>query len=241
MITPNVPSPSGSTQTIASSYNQFSSFSNQPSSRYPMPPNILPYNPFPPYFLPVQQPVLPPAYLSSHAYTLQQRNDPTRAHVSSEYPPPPPPNPVHLNQQDSVLPSHTNTSILHQNPSLSYEPLPLSPLTGGSPPHHRPSSQLFPLHSSTDPNSVTTAAATATSHHSLNPPDDVHSLTSQFSEMTTSSRTPNRAQSDSIILDTHLALLITQSSHPLKNLFLVIILDKTIFQFVTPPFLVTTH
>ena len=172
MITSSIPSP-GSTQTTARSHDQFSSFSNQPSPCYPIQPKLSPYNPFPPYFPPVQQPALPPSYpqasLYSYPYTLQQGNDQTRAHASSYFPPPTT-NPVHLNQQYSVLPSHTNTPILHQNPSLSYEQHPL-PSHSSGPPHsyyHRPSSQPFPFYSSTDPNGVTTAAATATSHHSLN-------------------------------------------------------------------------
>ena len=76
MITSNIPSPSGSIQTTTTSHNQFSSFTNQLSSHYPIPPNVLPYNPFPPYFLPVQQPVLPPSYpqanLASYPYTLNE-------------------------------------------------------------------------------------------------------------------------------------------------------------------------
>ena len=198
--TSNIPSLSGSTQTTATSYNQFSSLSNQPSSQYPIPSNLVPHNLFPPCFLPVQQPVLPPthpqAYLSNPT-TLQQWSNPTHAHAPSDFPPPP--NPVHFNQQYSVLASHTNTPILHQNSSLSYEQHPLPSLTGGPPHpyHHRLSSQPFPLYSSTDPNSVTTAAATATSHHPLNPPG-VHSLTSQVSSMTTiSENTPILTQSDS--------------------------------------------
>ena len=130
MIISNIPLPTGSTQTTATSHNDFSSFSNQPSSCYLIPPNLSPYNPFPPYFLPVQQPVLPPsypqAYLSSYPNTLQQWNDPTRAHAPSEFSFPLPPNPFRLNQQYSVLPSHTNTPILHQNPSFSYEQHPSS-------------------------------------------------------------------------------------------------------------------
>ena len=180
MITSNVPSPSGSTQATATSHSQFSFFSNQPSSRYPIPPNLLPYDPlFPAYFPPVQQHVLPPTHPQGYLTT--------HAHAPSEFPYPPPTNPV---QQYSVLPSHTNTPIRHQNPSLSYEQHPLPPLTGGPPHpyHHRLSSQPFSLYSSTDPNSVTTAAA-ATSHQS-NPPD-VHSLASQFSRMKTSSKNEN--------------------------------------------------
>ena len=52
MITSNILSPSGSTQTTTTSHNQFFSFSiaNQPSSYYPRPPNPSPNNPFPPYF-----------------------------------------------------------------------------------------------------------------------------------------------------------------------------------------------
>ena len=93
---------------------------------------------------------------------IQQENDLTCAHVPSEYHSPPS-NPVHVNQQ-YILPSHTNTPMhpIHQNPSLSYEPLPLPLLSGGLPPHpydHRLSCQPFPLYSSTDLNSVTTAAA----------------------------------------------------------------------------------
>ena len=117
MITSNVPSSSGSTQTTVTSHDQFSSFSNQSSSQinhepscYP---NILPYNPLiPAFFLPVQQHVLPPTYPQAYLTTC--------AHAPSEFPYPPPPNPVHLNQQYSVLPSHTNTPILHQSPSFSY-------------------------------------------------------------------------------------------------------------------------
>ena len=201
MITSSISSPSGPTETTSTSHNQFSSFANQLSSHHPMPPNLLPYNPFPPYH--VQQPVLPPsypqAYHSSYPYTLQQGNDPTHAHALSDFPPPP--NPVHLNQQYSVLPSNTNTTILHQNPSLSCEQHP-SPSHPSCPLHdhlyhHKLSSQPSPLYSSTDPNSVTTAAPTATSHHSLNPPD-VHSLTSKLSSITTSpKKTPMHTLSDS--------------------------------------------
>ena len=175
MIMSCIPSPSGSSQTTATSH---SSFSNQPTSHYPSPTNLLPYNPFPPYFLPVHQPVLPSfypqAYLSSYPYTIQQWNDPTHTCAPSMFPSPPS-NPVHHNQQ----------YIVHQNPSLSYEQYHLPSHSSGPshPYHHRLSSQAFPLYSSTDPNSVTTAAAT--SHHSLNLPD-VHSLTSQLSSMTTS-------------------------------------------------------
>ena len=204
MITSNILSPSGSTQTTATSHNNFSSSSNQPSSRYPiqLQPNISPYNSFPHYSQPVQQPVLPPNNShSSYPTTLQQCSNPTLAPAPSDFSPSATTNPVHLNQQYSVLPSHTNTPILHQNPSLSYEQHPLPSHSSGPPHpyHHRLSRQSFPLYSSTDPNSVTTAAATATSHHSLNPPD-VHSLTSQFTSMTTPSektKTPKHSQSDS--------------------------------------------
>ena len=163
MITSNVPSSSGSTQTTATSCDQFSSFTNQPSSRYPIPPNLLPYYPLnPAFFLPIQQHVLPPTHPQGYLTT--------HAHAPSEFPYPPPTHPV---QQYSILPSHTNTPIIHQNPSLSYEQQHLSPLTGGPPHlyHHRLSNQPFSLYSSTDPNSVTIATATATAHHSLNPPD----------------------------------------------------------------------
>ena len=175
MIMSCIQSPSGSTQITSTSH---SSFSNQSTSHYPSPTNLSPYSPFPPYFLPVQQPVLPSsypqAYLSSYPYTIQQWNDPTHTRAPSMFPSPPS-NPVHHNQQ----------YIVHQNPSLSYEQYHLPSHSSGlsHPYHHRLSSQAFPLYSSTDPNSVTTAAAT--SHHSLNLPD-VHSLTSQLSSMTTS-------------------------------------------------------
>ena len=169
---------------------------------------------------------------------LQQWNDPTFAHMHAPSGFPFTPNPVHLNQQYNVLPSHTN---IHQNPSLRYEQHPLSSHSSGSPHpyHHRLSSEPFPLYNSTDPNSVTTAAATATSHHSLNPPD-VHSLTSQFSSMTTSPKASKHTWSDTI-LDTHLMLLITLSSHLINNLFLIIILDKSILPIVSLSLMLTTH
>ena len=58
MIISNIPSPSGSTQTTATSHDSFSSFSNQLSSRYTIPPNHLPYIPFRRCFWLVQQLVL---------------------------------------------------------------------------------------------------------------------------------------------------------------------------------------
>ena len=151
-------------QATATSQKPFPSFSNQPSSCYPIAPNLLPYNPFPPYFLPVQQPVLPPyypqAYPSPFPYTLKRENDPTCAHASSEYPSP---LSVHPDQQYSVLPSHTNTPILHQNPSLSYERHHPPPLNCGPPPPQRPRLDSPHLTSFTP-------TSTAVAHHSLAPP-----------------------------------------------------------------------